>query len=93
MRSLRKKLHVVACTLIAAFSFAALEWHADHDTNAKAPVANHCCAQCCPSHHLAPAPEQQVSIGALASVTRLVSYHSPFYVTLFPSRIDRPPIA
>lgn len=93
VRPLRKKLHVVAFMLLAAFSFAALELHADHGANAKVPVANHCCIQCCPSHHLAPAPEHQVSIGALASVSRFVAYHSTFYSTLFPSRIDRPPIA
>ncbi len=92
MRSFRKKLHLVAMIFTVVFSFAALELHADHDLNAKAP-ANHCCVQCCPSHQLAPAPEHQVSIGTLASVTRFVAYHSTFYSTLFPSRIDRPPIA
>jgi len=91
MYSIRKKLQVVGIVLIAVFAFAALELHTGHDANTKA-AANHCCVQCCPSHHLAPAPEYQVSVGALTSVSRFVSYHSPFYSTLFLSRIDRPPI-
>ena len=87
-----KLLYLVAVIVMTVFSFAALELHADHDLNAKAPVS-HCCVQCCPSHHLAPTPKQRNDIGALASASRLVFFHSPFHSVFFPSRIERPPIA
>ncbi len=93
MCSLRKKLHVAAFVLIATFSFAALEWHADHDANAKTPAANHCCVQCCPSHHLVPPSTPQISSNVPPAVASFIEFTDSFQQGLILNKIYRPPIA
>jgi len=92
MGAFRKKLQIVVFVVMTVFTLTALELCTDCDLNAKAP-ASCCCVQCCPSHHLALTPKQQTSMSGLVTVSRLVSHPASFHSDIFPSRIDRPPIA
>lgn len=89
---LRKHLRVCVIVLTVAFSFISIEWHTDHDLNAKAP-AHHCCLQCCPSHNLAPLSTHGISLSAPSVVAGFVELTDSFQQDLILNKIYRPPIA
>ena len=88
---LRKIIPTVAIVLFVAFAFISIEWHTDHDLNAKAPV-HHCCLQCCPSHNLAPLSNHGVTLSAPSVMTDFVEMTSSFHNDLISTQIYRPPI-
>lgn len=89
MRDYRKHVRIIIVILMAAFTFSIMEIHKDHDL---CDVSHHCCVQCCPSHNLALAPNQPISLSIPAPTTSFIDFRPPAYSLSFPSRIDRPPI-
>lgn len=77
--------------LVLAFLFSVVELHADHDDN-DPQQAQHCCVQCCPSHHLAPnkTAEAIIEMPRLVQGTILLSLR--VHSSMIPSSIFRPPI-
>ncbi|PIR20589.1 MAG: hypothetical protein COV45_05160 [Deltaproteobacteria bacterium CG11_big_fil_rev_8_21_14_0_20_47_16] len=87
-----KNIRLATVVILIAFIFSATEWHVDHDHDAK-PSECQCCLQCCPSHNLAPLPDQMTSLIGQPIATEFVESINIVHQLLIPSKIDRPPIA
>lgn len=84
-----KKIIICALSLVIFCTF--IEWHQDHDANAK--TNDVCCVQCCPSHHLAPVSQNNSVLRKSDLTFPQYLEVSQVYLEFYPHSIDRPPIA
>ncbi len=90
---IRRKSSVFAFLALLSFAVVSIEWHSDHDLNAKKAPSHHCCIQCCPNHNLAPLSENSNSVASSTTERQLLPEVSDFRLEIYLNQIYRPPIA
>ncbi len=89
---LRRKSSIFVVLMMLSFVVVSIEWHSDHDLNAKTPAQHHCCIQCCPSHNLAPLSANENYFVSSTTGREILPDHSAFHPEIYLNQIYRPPI-
>ena len=92
MSFLRRKSSIFIVLMVLSFVVVSIEWHSDHDLNAKAPAQHHCCIQCCPSHNLAPVSANEKYVVSTTTGRQILPDLLDSHLEIYLNQIYRPPI-